>query len=155
MNIIVKTYDQLTTRELYEILKSRFWVFVMEQQCFYLDMDNTDYKAVHIMLWDEHNVEQTEQGPNTMPIVAYARIYSDAQEDEWRIGRVLALKRKCGLGAEIMQAAIEAIKLHKGKEINIDAQCQAIPFYEKIGFQVVSEPFDEAGIEHVKMKLDI
>lgn len=153
MQPIVKTYDQLTTRELYEILKSRFWVFVMEQQCFYLDMDNVDYRAKHVFLWDTDNVEQTEQGPNPMPITAYARLFKDTERDIWHIGRMLTLHRKQHLGTQIMQQCIEAARQHGATLVDIDAQCHAIDFYRHFGFIVTSEPFDEAGIKHVKMKL--
>ncbi len=154
MEVKIKTFEQLSASELYEILKSRFWVFVMEQQCFYLDMDNTDLKSLHLFLWDENNIEQTEQGPNPMPITAYARLFQD-ENRIWHIGRMLTLKRKQELGTMLMQTALQTAKKQQAQRVSIDAQCHAVEFYEKLGFQVCSEPFDEAGIKHVKMQIKL
>ena len=154
MQLFVKTYQQLATSELYEILKSRFWVFVMEQQCFYLDMDNVDYRSRHVFLWDSDNFELTEQGSNNMPVVAYARLFTDSgTPNVWHIGRMLTLHRKQHLGTRIMQQCIAVARQQGCRKIEIDAQCHAIDFYKRFGFVVTSEPFDEAGIQHVKMQL--
>ena len=154
MTLLVKSFQELSAAELYEILKSRFHVFVMEQHCFYLDMDNTDFFATHVFLCDESHTEITEQGVMPMPVVAYARLYQAQDDNVWHIGRMLTLVRKQGLGKQLMNIAIRLIKDKKAKRIEIDAQQHAIGFYEKLGFRVVSEPFDEAGIVHVKMTFD-
>ncbi len=116
-------------------------------------MDNVDYRAEHVFLWDEENVEQIDQGSNSMPVVAYARLFKDAEREIWHIGRMLTLHRKKGLGTQIMQKCIATAAERGATMIEIDAQYHAVDFYRPFGFVVTSEPFDEAGIQHVKMKV--
>ncbi|MBR1808087.1 MAG: GNAT family N-acetyltransferase [Paludibacteraceae bacterium] len=155
MDFVCKRFEQLSAEELYEILKVRFHVFVMEQHCFYLDMDNTDYVATHIFFWDSTHSETTEQGDNRMPVVAYARLYKDRDGTTWHIGRMLTLVRGVGMGKQLMLRAIDLLRQTGAGVVVIDAQQYAIRFYEKLGFAVTSDPFDEAGITHVKMTLNL
>lgn len=136
----IRLFSELTTAELYEILKARFNVFVCEQHILYLDEDNIDYSATHFMLRRKNNV------------IAYARVFDDAQKGVLRIGRMLTLERNKGYGKYLVERiAAEALK--KGAHtLRLHAQTQAAPFYEHLGFSTVSEVFDEAGIPHVTME---
>ena len=139
MNLSIKKFDELTTRELYELLKVRAAVFVVEQNCVYQDLDEIDYRAVHVFLEEQGEVQ------------AYLRVF-EKEEDLAQIGRVLTVKRGIGLGKKIMLEGIRAAKefMHSRK-IYIEAQCYAIDFYKGLGFQVASEEFLEDGIPHVQM----
>ena len=118
MEFFAKTFDELTTKELYEILKSRSQIFTIEQNIHCQDMDDIDYNSLH-----------------------------------W-VGRVLTLVHGNGLGKELMQKSIVAIKEKlKCKKICIDAQKHAVGFYKKFGFRVSSDDFLEEGIVHQKMEL--
>lgn len=140
-NIIVKTFAELTTEELYEILKARFAVFVEEQRCFYLDMDGVDYQSLHIYL------------RNGLDVIAYARLFEEEEPNTWHIGRVLTTIRGKGIGKRIMERVIQTAYQHGATTLRMEAQTHAIGFYEKLGFRVCSDEFDEAGIPHVKMEL--
>ncbi|MBE6828510.1 MAG: GNAT family N-acetyltransferase [Ruminococcaceae bacterium] len=143
METTVKKFDELTRDELYEILKLRCDVFVFEQHCFYPDVDGLDREAYHIFL--------SENGE----ISAYLRMFENT-DNSVKIGRVVSRERKKGLGRLLMNEAVKAAKQMTGKSvIKVDAQVQAIPFYEKLGFKIVSEEFTEAGIPHKKMILEI
>lgn len=140
---IIKTFNELTTRELYEILKARAAVFVVEQQCSYLDMDDIDFRATHVMLCTDNH------------IVAYARVFKDEAPDAWHIGRVLSTLRKRNYGFQVMQAAVKTAKELGAKCINIEAQSYAVGFYEKVGFSVCSAEFLLDGILHKRMTLQL
>lgn len=138
----IKTFQQLTNSELYEILKARFQVFVMEQHCFYLDMDDIDYKCIHLYTEKDGIVK------------SYARLFPETSEgDMWHVGRVLTIERGIGLGKDIMLKVIDEAKSRKAKLLRMDAQCHATKFYENLGFSICSEPFMEAGIPHVMMQM--
>lgn len=143
MKTVVKKFDELTTKELYEILKTRAEVFVVEQNCPYQDLDSRDYGSLHVFIEDNDRV------------VAYLRIYRK-DEDTMQLGRVLSLKHGIGLGRMIMEEGIKQVKEKFAcKKIFIEAQCQAIGYYEKAGFKVCSGEFLEDGIPHVQMILDL
>ena len=139
----IKEFQYLTPDELYEILKARFTVFVMEQKCFYLDMDDIDYYSYHITLWHDKNV------------IAYARLYRGNTPGVFHVGRLLTTVRHKGYGRSILQTCLSQAKRCGAKRVVIDAQTHAISFYEKIGFEVISEEFMEAGIPHKKMQFDL
>ena len=143
MNYIIKRFEELTTVELYEILKLRSEIFVVEQNCVYQDLDDIDYQSLHIFCEENHNV------------LAYLRIYPKRGEtDVIQIGRVVTLKHRTGSGRALMEKGIQTIKdTMDYKKIYIVAQKQAIGFYEKFGFIVTSEDFLEDGIPHVAMEL--
>ncbi|MCR5676157.1 MAG: GNAT family N-acetyltransferase [Lachnospiraceae bacterium] len=143
MNWIDKTFEELTSRELYEILKSRAEVFVKEQNISYVDEDDVDYRSLHIFLMDDGRV------------VAYLRAYQDA-DGTIKIGRVLTLVHGRGLGTELMKHAIKTISEKMDcKIIRMDAQKRAVEFYRRLGFSVDSEEYLEEGIPHVDMSLKI
>ncbi len=141
MKLFIKKFDELTTHELYEILKIRVNVFVVEQNCPYSELDDIDKTAFHVYLKDGEE------------IVAYLRVY---KTDEVRIGRVLSLKRRQGIGTTIMNEGIKVAKeKYNPKKIVIEAQTYAKAMYEKLGFVQTSAEFLEDGIPHIKMELDI
>lgn len=142
MELIVKHFDELSTKELFEIYKLRVDVFVVEQECPYPEVDDADLTAHHIWLQDEDGIE------------AYARVLPPGTTfNEASIGRVIAKKRRLGLGTKIVSAAIEVVKeKFKTTEIKIGAQVYARSLYESLGFQQVSEPYLEDGIAHILMK---
>ena len=143
MDFIVKTFQELTTQELYEILKARFSTFVTEQHCFYLDPDGIDYDSLHVFAIEEGRV------------TAYARLFAEQEEGVWHVGRVLTVKRGTGVGRSLMERTIHVAKEHGAAIIRMEAQLHAAGFYEKLGFTVCSEEFEEAGIPHVKMEFII
>ena len=144
MKLKVKHFNDLTAKELFEIYKLRVSVFVVEQQCPYQEVDELDRAAWHVWLEDEDGIE------------AYARVQSAGSAfEDVGIGRVIAVKRCCGLGTEIVKAAIETAKNKLGAEsITLEAQVYARALYEKLGFAAVSDEFDEDGIPHIRMRLD-
>lgn len=143
MELKAKFFDELTNRELYEILRVRAQIFVVEQNCIYQDMDGIDYNSLHIFIEENGSV------------VAYLRAYREKDEpDTVHIGRVLTLEHGKGLGGKLLK---ESIKIIKEKffpsRLYIEAQCHAIGFYEREGFKVCSEEFLDAGIPHKSMEL--
>ena len=145
MNLITKKFNELTTTELYEILKARAEIFIIEQNIQYQDMDNIDYKSLHCFFMEDNKV------------VAYLRaFYKDYEKTIVQIGRVLTLKHGNGLGRDLLEKSIVAIKdKRKCKKICMDAQKYAVGFYEKFGFKVITNDFLENGIIHVVMELKI
>lgn len=145
MNLIAKRFEELDTKELYEILKARAEIFIMEQNIHYQDMDNVDYKSLHCFFIEENRV------------IAYLRaFYQEDNSDIVRIGRVLTLKRGIGIGRELMEKSIIAIKEKMNcKKILMDAQKYAVGFYEKFGFKSISSDFLEEGVLHVVMELEL
>lgn len=143
MKFVAKYFDELTTAELYEILKSRAEVFFLEQKIFCLDMDDVDYKSRHCFIEDGGRV------------IAYLRAYfKDGDDTAVHMGRVLTLNHGMGHGARLMQESIADIKESmKCERICLDSQKHAIGFYEKLGFCVVSDEFLEEGVVHVCMEL--
>lgn len=129
--------------ELYEILKLRSEIFVVEQDCVYQDIDNIDYQSLHIFCEENHKV------------FAYLRIYPKHDEtDVVQIGKVVTLKHRTGSGSALLEKGIQTIKdTMNYKKIYIVAQKQAIGFYEKFSFTVTSKEFLEGGIVHVAMEL--
>ena len=144
MVLRVKHYNELTRDELYAILKLRVSVFVVEQQCPYQEADNLDQDAIHVWLEDGDGIE------------AYLRILDRGVENEHvAIGRVIAVKRRCGLGSRILEEGIRAAKeLLDADKIYVEAQSYAREFYEKQGFRQVSDEFLLDGIPHVRMILE-
>lgn len=145
MNLKVKFFEELTAAELYEILKSRAEVFMLEQNIQCLDMDDIDYKSIHCFFQENNRV------------TAYLRAYNkNDNTDIVHIGRVLTLRHGIGLGRELMIESIQAIKEKTPcQKICMDAQKHAVGFYEKLGFEVTSGEFLEEGIVHVAMELEL
>lgn len=148
MRLESKLFDELSTRELYEILRARSAVFVVEQSCPYQDIDGVDYRSLHVFY-------EQEDGQ----VAAYLRAFwkepaEGLSTDVVQMGRVLTVRRGEGLGGRILKDGIEQIRLKfNPKRIFIEAQCYARGFYEREGFAVCSEAFLEDGIPHVGMEL--
>ena len=144
MAICDKTFDELSSRELYEILRARNDVFVVEQKCPYEDIDGVDYESRHVFLKDESGRVQ-----------AYLRYFPRPGEPGVvQLGRVLTRERGTGLGMTILAAGIESARGNPGiTAIYIEAQTYAIRFYERAGFAVAGEEFPEDGIPHIPMRL--
>ncbi len=139
-------FDELSTRDLYDILKIRQAVFVVEQNCAYQDLDDVDQHAWHLL---------GKQGTAPKLLVAYLRlVYPDMNYPEPAIGRVLTLasKRGQGLGKALTKEALaQAARKYPGQPIRISAQLHLSNFYQEFGFEIVSEPYDEDGIPHIEM----
>ena len=143
MNFKIKSFQELTTTELYTILQLRSEVFVLEQDCVYQDIDFKDQKSLHIFGLKNDN------------IVAYTRIFKPGDYfKNASIGRVVVSEkeRKFGYGHELMKVSIEAIKTHfKVDEITISAQKYLQNFYESHQFNQIGEEYLEDGIPHIRM----
>lgn len=136
-----KSFRQLKTVELYELLRVRTEVFVVEQNCVYQDLDGDDQEAIHLWLTLEDK------------IVALARLCpAGTHMTEISIGRVITTERGKGYGKQIMLHAIDAAIENFGATlIDIEAQEYAKGFYESVGFKQSSDTFMLDGIPHIKM----
>ena len=145
MDLVVKEFSELTTVELYEILRARSAVFILEQKMNCQDMDRTDYKSLHFFYQEDNEV------------IAYMRAYyKNDSADTVQIGRVLTLHHGNGLGRKLLEESIPAIKSKMNcKKICLDSQIHAVGFYEKLGFKVTSDEFLEEGVIHVAMELEL
>ena len=143
MNWEMKKFSELSSEEIYDILKIRNEVFIVEQQCIYEDCDGKDKNSYH--LFAKENEE----------ILVYSRILEKGiSYNEISIGRVLTNKnyRGGGLAKQMMQRAIEFIENNLNeKAIRISAQEYLLNFYEYLGFVQVSDVYLEDGIPHVEM----
>lgn len=141
----IKSFSELSTEELYKILAIRQKVFVVEQECYYLDADNYDQKAVH--LWAEQNGE----------ILAYLRVFPEnIKYKEASIGRVLtALSvRNKNLGKTLVSFSLQIIlNQFKTKSVRISAQDYLIKFYGNFGFIDTGKKYLEDDIPHTEMLL--
>ena len=148
MNTVIKNFSELSTEEIYNILKIRSEVFVVEQNCVYQDIDEKDQKATHLFI--EKNNE----------IIAYTRIFKkgDYYEENPSIGRVVVSKKERGknLGKEIMLNSIEFIKKElEGRKIELSAQKYLDKFYTDLDFYSEGEDYLEDGIPHQRMFYDL
>ena len=144
MELVIKTYDELTKDELYDILYLRSDVFIMEQERVCRDVDGDDRNALHVWLRDENG------------IAAYLRILYNEDTKAALIGRVIAVRRKTGLGKKIVTDALKISKEHFGAEkVLVHAQECAKGFYEKCGFKAISEPKFEDGSLHLMMETNL
>ena len=145
---ICRHFEQLTPAELYALLRLRSKVFVVEQQCIYLDMDDKDLHAWHVM------------GYINDELIATTRLLPKgiSYPDYISIGRVVNSEklRGTGIGFELMQQSIDHCKAIFGDQpIKIGAQLYLKKFYESLGFRQVSEVYDEDGIDHIKMLREV
>ena len=148
MNSVIKKFSELSTEEIYNILKLRSEVFVVEQNCVYQDIDEKDQKAIHLFI--EKNSE----------IIAYTRIFKkgDYYEENPSIGRVVVSKKERGknLGKEIMKKSIRYVKENMDeKKIELSAQKYLDKFYKELQFYSEGEDYLEDGIPHQRMFYDL
>jgi ElaA protein len=142
---VCKSFDELSTAELYRAMALRQEVFVVEQQCFYQDADGKDPLAWHLLGTDAEG-----------DLVAYARIFPrGAVYDEYpAIGRIITSMKVRGTGAGrlLVAEAIRHCERLCGKlPIKIGAQAHLDRFYGEFGFRMVGEPYLEDGIPHIYM----
>lgn len=143
MEIIIKKFQELQLEELYDILRVRAEVFVVEQNCPYLDPDGKDKNSEHLILKENGEV------------VAYARILKPGiSYEESSIGRVLVTEKFRGksFGKKLVQEAIDYIlQVWRERSIRISAQAYLLKFYGELGFKPVSEIYMEDDIPHIEM----
>jgi len=145
MDMIVKRFEELDINELYEILKLRVDVFVVEQNCPYPELDDKDKSAWHVYIREEGK------------ITAYLRVLDPGVSfDTTAIGRVISTRRRCGLGTTLLQEGIRVARERMNADtIKIEAQTYARAFYELQGFCQTSEEFLEDRIPHIEMTLEL
>ena len=148
MNSVIKKFSELSTEEIYNILKLRSEVFVVEQNCVYQDIDEKDQNATHLF------IEKNNQ------IIAYTRIFKkgDYYEENPSIGRVVVSKKERGknLGKEIMKKSIHFVKENMDeKKIELSAQKYLDKFYKELQFYSEGEDYLEDGIPHQRMFYDL
>jgi ElaA protein len=133
-------FEQLSAGKLYELLRFRQGIFVVEQGSPYPDLDGLDQSAWHLLL----RVDGTLAG------------YSRLIPPPVRIGRVAvaARLRGRGLGRRLMEEALLFCRAqYLGVPVGLTAQAHLVPFYRGFGFEPIGEPFNDFGVAHVEMKL--
>ena len=136
-----KEFKELELKEFYEIVQLRLETFVVEQTRIYNDLDDVDYRSIHLFHQDEEGRVDT-----------YARIFETGATIHF--GRVAVAKdsRGQGLGKDMVEQILDLCEQRfPGRAIEIEAQEQVVGLYKKLGFQTVSEPFILASTPHVKM----
>jgi ElaA protein len=149
-HFICKDFSSLTPQELYAILGLRIAVFMVEQSCFYTEVDGYDPQALHLFAWHE-----------TKPEIALCARFFPPNHDYHgercvaaRIGRIAVHEdyRGQGLGHIVMQKALIEIATRYGvASVTLSAQAHLQKFYQAHGFEADGEPYDEDGIAHVRM----
>ncbi|MBR4457314.1 MAG: GNAT family N-acetyltransferase [Solobacterium sp.] len=142
MEVCIRRFSELQTDELYRLLRLRVQVFVVEQNCPYQELDNRDQEAVHVWLQEDGK------------ILACLRVMDrGAESEDVSIGRVVSLHRNQGLGMRVlMEGLAVAETVFQADSVYLEAQVQAVPFYEKAGFIPFGEVFIEDGIPHIRMR---
>ncbi len=145
MHWVLKKFEDLSPAELYTILLLRSEVFVVEQQCIFLDMDNKDQHSLHLCGWENER------------LIAYTRIVPPGiSYTEPSIGRVVTSPsyRARGAGKLLMKKSIDTIReLYNDSPIRIGAQLYLKTFYQNLGFVQSGNIYDEDGIDHIEMLL--
>lgn len=140
-------FADMTLTDLYASLQLRQLVFVVEQNCVYLDADGNDAEAWHLMGWNG--------AASRRELAAYARLYAPGvRHDEAVIGRVITHPdiRGRGVGVALMHEAFANVRaLFGDTAIRISAQLHLEPFYRRLGFAIAGDPFVEDGIPHIAM----
>ena len=137
-------FNDLSLQDLYELLRLRQQVFILEQQSFYADIDGKDQETLHYLIQDRE----------TGALQGAIRLQTDEKGVMARIGRVVIAEeaRGTGLGRVMMQAGIDkAHALVPGCEIHVSAQAYLEKFYCSLGFKTVSDVYIEDGIPHIDM----
>lgn len=139
----LKSFNGLTLQQLYAIMRLRQEVFVVEQNCPFVDADGKDFQSHHLMGFINNH------------LVAYARLVAPGIcYNESSIGRVITSPeyRRKELGKQLMQKAIEeTLKLYGNVPIRIGAQLYLKKFYENFNFVKEGDIYLEDGIEHIIM----
>ncbi|MCX2721911.1 GNAT family N-acetyltransferase [Roseibium salinum] len=145
-NLAVKwaAFDELSNHDVHDLLRLRQTVFIMEQNSLYADIDGKDTAALHCHI----------RNRDTGALVGAIRLFTDAENGEARIGRVVIAQeaRGAGLGRAMMQAGIEqATRLVPGCRLHVTAQAHLEPFYRSLGFEPASQVYIQDGIAHIDM----
>ncbi|PNK59643.1 GNAT family N-acetyltransferase [Psychrobacter sp. FDAARGOS_221] len=148
VNFTIKPFDELSPVDVYYILHARSQVFVVEQACVFQDIDELDFDSQHLVIHKSKS------------LVGYCRILPPDvianDKSHPHIGRVLVLPehRGKGLARQMMTRAIKYCHATYGKRpIQISAQTYLFDFYRSLGFEAISEPYLEDGLEHIDMLL--
>jgi ElaA protein len=146
LNWVFKSFEELTTIELYSILQLRNEVFVVEQNCVYQDIDGKDKKSFHLMAWQDDQ------------LTAYTRLVPPGISFiEASIGRVITSPkyRGLGIGITLMEKSIHhTLQSYTTNKIRIGAQLYLKKFYEGFNFVAQGDEFLEDGIPHIEMLLE-
>ncbi|HBN22993.1 MAG TPA: GNAT family N-acetyltransferase [Holosporales bacterium] len=140
----IKSFEELSNQQLYRIMQLRETVFIFEQQCDEAELDDLDFQAQHIFIEDKGAV------------IAYARFFTpeNTGKNEIVLGRFVVAKNYRGQGQaqNLMEGFLEHVaQSYPTATLVLSSQCYAKGFYAKYGFQEVGDPYDEAGIRHIKM----
>jgi ElaA protein len=145
MKFVTKKFKDLSVVELYDMLRLRSVIFVLEQKCIYVDQDNNDQKSLHVL------------GYSGKKLVAYARIVPPGKIFKTvSIGRVVVDEKYRGkeIGYLLMEESIkQTFKKHKPEVISISAQKHLENFYSRLGFKSIGKTYLEDNIPHIKMLL--
>ena len=145
MEFIIKEFNALSPKQLFEIYKLRSEIFIVEQNCAYQDVDDIDLISKHLMI--------IENGV----LSAYARLVPPGGTyKEPAIGRVVVKKSFRGkdLGKLLMQQAIDQLQdTYKDLDLVLSAQSYLLKFYSDLGFKTEGEEYLEDNIPHTKMRL--
>jgi ElaA protein len=143
LRFVTKKFEELSTEELYDILRLRQEVFIVEQNCAYLDADGKDFSSLHVLGFAEDE------------LVAYCRLVMPGiSYSEVSIGRVISAAKHRGrkFGIALMHYALSEIQSIFGPvPVRIGAQSYLKKFYESFGFRDLNEPYLEDGIPHLIM----
>ena len=141
MEFFVKRFDELTPDELYEIIKTRFDIFVLEQNIMCRDLDDVDKTALHVYCRDADG-----------RVTGYLRVFwNDETAKIAQIGRVVTLTHGIGIGGALLAKGIDVARRMGATSILLHSQEYAIGYYAKQGFEVTSDIFFEDTIPHVEM----
>lgn len=140
-----RRFDELSAAVLYELLRLRQQVFVVEQGSPYPDLDGLDHQAHHLLLADDG------------ALCGCLRLLPPREDrPELRLGRVCVARhlRRRELGRRLMTEALAFChEHHPGHAVALSAQLELVPFYESYGFAAIGDPYDDFGIPHTEMRL--
>ncbi len=145
-SLLWREFVELEKEELYAVLKLRADVFILEQRSFFQDIDGQDQAGLHLILLD-----------GEARIIGTLRLLPGVQEQTVTIGRVVLAPsaRGLGYGRRMLVAALEKIAQRWGRSsVRLSAQVVQEKFYAGFGFVRISDPYDDAGIQHIDMRLD-
>ena len=146
-NFIWRNFNSISKDELYDVLSLRQRVFIIEQDCFYEDLDYSDQDANHLLLYRDNK------------LIGYSRVFSPGiKYDAASIGRIVTDLdyRGKGYGRSITQESIKFLKNnYPESDITISAQYRLVDFYENIGFEREGSVYLEDDIDHIKMTLKV
>ena len=145
INLVWYKFEELNTVQLYDILALRQNVFVLEQRCFYQDIDYKDQQAMHLL------------GTKDNQLISYLRFFpkGTVYADEASFGRIISLAKhqKVGLGKTMMTKLLHYFdENYPGETMLINAQLYLQDFYKRFGFQTIGNAYDEDGIMHIDMR---